>query len=1096
MAAHASHSTHAAAPSGSWDQPRGSSGPDRHSWPPLPHIDDLKQDGTANHAADMPLNLLLSDAQRSFAASRSSLDFARLDLAYKNYIRACDVAVNAIPAHADYGFWEHNRPAWVAQYRELIRNISKFDDQMQGVRDAIKDNNARHATRPRASSRPPSSHATSGAASSHTTSGAAGPSGVPGSSSSHVPAPLRSLQGRPLSQTADGPVAANDLSERFARLRGFSPDSGRLSGVGNGLSNGLDAGLTEPRGALQAPDALSGRANSPPDVTALQGLNVPPLQGRPNGPRDMPLASDAPPPALRPGPAPLAPAVCLPKPPSPAYSPIKPATAALQAHAPRKENRAGGERRQTYYSLYKASSIDADRNQAQSPPHAPGPAALSLQRTREELHLPYRPTTPNGVHSAVLAKSRSADIPHHLTLDPPTLQSYMAKYNVLVVDIRDRTSFDQGHILASSVICIEPLALREGLSAEDLEEGLVLSPDAEQALFARRNEFDVVVYYDQTTASHDFLSGPPSLTNAPALRAFHDTLHEFNYTKPLRDARRPVLLRGGLDAWAEYMGPQSLATSNTSTLLGSTRPRLGGSAAAGGRPLARRRIISSNTRLEVRNRRLRSYSVLDEQEARRWREQAQQEEPELHDDGHGGRQPADPDHVPLVGDGDEQTAVPVYSDPLAALPPRWEPPVAMPLPSVPTRPAPAIPRPSYSGQADLVQSQAPLARTTSSTRAPLYSSTSALRNRKLPRTGLTNFGVTCYMNSTLQCLSATLPLSVFFTNRQFEGSLQKNWKGSSGIMPKFYANLIQALWNDDCEAIKPTSFRVFCGRMNHEWVIDRQQDAKEFFDFLVDCLHEDLNVNWARNPVAPLTFAEEVQRERMQIAQASQVEWDRYEHRDLSFVSSLFAGQHASRLRCLACNNTSTTYEAFYSISIEIPRSGPAATIYDCLRSYTMEEKLDEVWRCPYCKCDREATKKIILTRLPDYLVIHFKRFASSRFERAKKIHTAIEFPLYGLSMDEFVVAPPYPPVPDAEGKINLALAPPYRYDAYAVIRHLGNTIDGGHYVSIVKDPGRGVWRKFDDEKHLDLDPNKLAGRDRLQNSEAYIVFFQRASFR
>ncbi|RMZ87048.1 hypothetical protein DV736_g5729, partial [Chaetothyriales sp. CBS 134916] len=1083
MAAYASHSNHVPAPSGSWDDPRGGS-PDRHSWPPLPHLDDLKQDGTAHYPPNTALNVLLYDAERSFAASRSSLDFARLDLAYKNYLRAYDLAVNTIPGHSDYGFWELNQPAWTAKYRELLRNIRKFDPQMQGVRDAIKDNNARHATRPRSSSsvtrpvydsgfgvpptsiRPLSSHSTSALSGSSTLLGSDVPPSLRVGSVSKPPSKPKpqSLQGRPLSQTGRGPAATNDLSERFARLRGIGVDSG----APNGVANGLDG----------APPVSNGA-----------------FQGRPNGPRDMPLASDAPPLASSSNAAPLAPpaaTVSLPKPPSPTYSPINPSTAALQAYAPRKENRPGGEKRQTYYN---------------QPPHASG-APLALQRTRDELHMPYRPTTPNGVHSAVLPKSRSSDIPHDLTLDPATLQSYMAKYNVLVVDIRDRPSFDEGHILASSVICIEPLSLREGLSSEDLEEGLVLSPDVEQALFARRNEFDVVVYYDQSTASHDFLSGPPTVTNAPALRAFHDTLHEFNYTKPLKDARRPVLLRGGIDAWSEYMGPQSLATSNTSAMLGSTRPRLG---SAAGRPLGRQRMISSNTRLEVRNRRLRSYSVLDEQEARRWREQAQQEEPELHDH----HRPTGADYV-TVEEEDEQTAVPVYSDvdsflrrfpsvhypqsmtmpaqPSVTLPLRREPPPP-PLPSVPTRPAPAIPRPSYSGQADLVQSQAPLARTTSSTRAPLYSSISMFRNRKLPRTGLTNFGVTCYMNSTLQCLSATIPLSVFFTDRRFDNFLQKNWKGSSGIMPKFYANLIQALWNDDCEGIKPTSFRNFCGRMNHEWVIDRQQDAKEFFDFLVDCLHEDLNVNWARNPVRPLTFPEEVLRERMQIAQASQIEWDRYEHRDLSFISSLFAGQHASRLRCLACKNTSTTYEAFYSISIEIPRSG-AATIYDCLRSYTMEEKLDEVWRCPYCKCDREATKQIILTRLPAYLVIHFKRFASSRFERAKKIHTPIEFPIHGLNMDEFVVPRPYPPVPDQEGKINLAVTPPYRYDAYAVIRHLGNTGDGGHYVSIVKDPGRGVWRKFDDEKHFDLDPNKLSSRDRLQNSEAYIVFFQRASVR
>ena len=59
-------------------------------------------------------------------------------------------------------------------------------------------------------------------------------------------------------------------------------------------------------------------------------------------------------------------------------------------------------------------------------------------------------------------------------------------------------------------------------------------------------------------------------------------------------------------------------------------------------------------------------------------------------------------------------------------------------------------------------------------------------------------------------------------------------------MPDLYTNLIRSLWRSDVEVIKPTTFRKFCGRMNREWGIDRQQDAKEFFDFLVDCLYQTL----------------------------------------------------------------------------------------------------------------------------------------------------------------------------------------------------------------------------------------------------------------
>jgi ubiquitin carboxyl-terminal hydrolase 8 len=1039
----------------------------------LAHIEDIVNDARPHYSPDAQLSQMLSDAEQRFSASRTSMDFGRPDVAFKDYLFAYDTAVNCIRPHKDFGFWEYNQRQWHSRFRNLMRSLADVEPQMSAVRQQIKDNNERHETRRRSSSRQsvydvssssPQANAEPANGSTQATqqSSPQSSSVLPPALRPGAPKPAskpEGLQGRPLSN------GTNDLSERFARLR--AP----------GSSSTDSSVLTMP---------------SVHDFT--QDHNTRPFSGiisspsRPTGPRSMPNGANLPqvPPKV-----PIITNFSLPKAPDPTYSPINVTTPGVgKPH----EGRPPREKRQTYYN---------------QPQHGSN-VSLSATKSRDDILMPYRPTTPNGVNSAIVPKSSSSDIPHDPMISPETLSTYMHRYNVLLVDIRERVAYDEGHILASSIICVEPLSLREGLSAEDLEDGLVLSPEIEQTLFARRNQFDVVVYYDQRTADVAYLKGPPTMTHAPALRAFYDTLYEFNDTKPLRDGRPPALLMGGIDAWADHMGAHSLAQSRTAAMLGTTRQRL-----APGRPLTRQRVVSSNSRLDVRNRRLRAHSFLNEKEQKEWMQRAQQEEitptpvdpHDLQDGEYITVEEESAPPSPFVSDVDsflrrfpsvrdeQQSMMVAPRRPLTMPVPRHDVPPPLPqMPSVPSRPAPAVPRPSYSGQADIAQSQAPLARVTSGSRAPLYSSANLARTRKLPRTGLTNFGVTCYMNATIQCLSATVPLSQFFTDRIYEQYVQSNWKGSSGIMPKFYANLIQALWNDDCEGIKPSSFRKFCGRMNQEWIIDRQQDAKEFFDFLVDCLHEDLNVNWERTQLRALTDAEEEQRERMQIVKASPIEWQRFEHRDRSYVSSLFAGQHASRLRCLTCGKTSTTYEAFYSISIEIPRSGQG-NIYDCLRSYTQEEKLSELWRCPNCKCEREATKQIILTRLPQFLVVHFKRFAASKFERAKKIHTPIEFPVYGLNMDDFVMCR-RPPLPDKDGKYEFATTPPFMYDAYGVLRHLGGSLDSGHYISLVKDPGRGCWRKFDDERHMELDPQKLAPRDRLQNGEAYIVFFQRAPLR
>lgn len=713
------------------------------------------------------------------------------------------------------------------------------------------------------------------------------------------------------------------------------------------------------------------------------------------------------------------------------------------------------------------------------------------------------------MHSARDTRSNSPEIPFSSTITAQNLVDYMRRYNLLLVDVRPREQYDNGHIYAKSIICVEPVVLKENVSAEELEERLVVSPEHEQTLFERRNEFDLVVYYDQSTASVSYLAGSPVGTSAPHLRALHDTLYEFNEYKPLKAGRPPALLLGGLDAWMDLLGQQSLATSSTAAVMGSLQTKK--PVPRPGRPLGRvPTMASANSSLEVRKRRLREFTPLNSQELSEWLEKSKKEEIDAstYMEGELTEEPQED----LAGPEPSNQFVHTYEDFLRRFPEPQNvqqsmmhaesrparPPVpdyAPPVPPAPSRPPPAVPRPSYSGVSGGGKIQPHLGRQNSATRTALYTSNSLLSRLKLPRTGLGNFGVTCYMNSTIQCLSATVVLSKFFIDDRFRHYVQKNWKGSQGVMPGLYANLIRALWKNDTHGILPTSFRNFCGRLNREWAIDRQQDAKEFFDFVVDCLHEDLNINWQRTPLRPLTFSEEMQRERMPVPKVSKIEWDRYCHREASFISSLFAGQHASRLRCTTCRQTSTTYEAFYSISVEIPPAG-TGNIYQCLRSYCQEEMLsgDEVWKCPYCKCKRMATKQIIITRAPQILVVHFKRFSASKTQSARKIHTPVEFPLHGLRMDDFVISHPSAGAePDSSAPPGMGpTVAPFTYDAFAVLRHLGSSMGSGHYISLVRDAERQCWRMFDDDRVSDFNPRDLRSRDRLQNEQAYIVFYER----
>ncbi|GAA6012921.1 hypothetical protein JCM10207_008378 [Rhodosporidiobolus poonsookiae] len=354
-----------------------------------------------------------------------------------------------------------------------------------------------------------------------------------------------------------------------------------------------------------------------------------------------------------------------------------------------------------------------------------------------------------------------------------------------------------------------------------------------------------------------------------------------------------------------------------------------------------------------------------------------------------------------------------------------------------------------------------------------------------PVAGLTNLGNTCYLSCILQCLAATVPFAEFFLSGDYEREINMhNRLGTQGALARVLARLMHDMLNGSGTSCSPDKLRHIIARATSQFDDHEQHDAHDLLLYLLDALHEDLNLVHDPPPPRTLTPAEEAKLERMPEVVAADRMWTLYRERNDSVVVDFFQGQCRNRMECMTCHQTSTTFSPLQTLSLSIPPprvDGGDITLQDAISEFLKEEILsgESAWNCPNCKRPRTTSKRLSIARLPRFCIIHLKRFiAIDAF--GLKDGTPLVVPLDGLDLGHLL--PPMVFAP--QNRLNSPHEERTTYELYGLCNHYGGDGDG-HYKAIVKHGAQ--WFMADDER-----VSEISTREVLASSSSVCVLFYR----
>jgi U4/U6.U5 tri-snRNP-associated protein 2 len=318
--------------------------------------------------------------------------------------------------------------------------------------------------------------------------------------------------------------------------------------------------------------------------------------------------------------------------------------------------------------------------------------------------------------------------------------------------------------------------------------------------------------------------------------------------------------------------------------------------------------------------------------------------------------------------------------------------------------------------------------------------------------GLNDMKMNDYANVVFQTINRIAPLRNFLLRPE-------NYVECQSVLVQRCGELMRKMWNSRAFKGHVSPHEIMQTVMsvsNKRYLIDKQSDPVEFFSWMINTLHEGLTNGKRRRP-SPVTTSLQGEVEVTTLAGTGKAKDSTTDKVDkVPFL-----------MLALDLPPAPLYKDALERVTI------PQVPLFDLLKKYDGTSVHDDI---------RAGRRRLRLTKLPKYLVLHIKRFTSNQFFTEKN-PTIVNFPVKGLHLAECV------PVPgetkdntsnNAEKDVSVGAV----YDLVANIVHEGKAGAGSYKVHVYR-AAEGVWYEVQDLSVIEVLPQVVA------LSEAYMQVYQ-----